>query len=58
MAKKDAGTPHRRASDKPIDEAARHAVAVGTATVLSPATALFRRETVDEMLAKVSVESL
>jgi len=46
------------AKDKPIDEAARYAVAVGTATVLSPATAMFRTETVDELLPKVSVEAL
>lgn len=46
------------ANGDPIDVAARHAVTVGTATVMSPATDLFRREEVDRLLPKTSVERL
>jgi 6-phosphofructokinase 2 len=46
------------ARGEPIDVAARHAVAVGTATVLSPATELFHREEVDRLLPKTSVERI
>ena len=46
------------AKDEPIDVAAKWALAVGTATVLSPASAMFRREEVDAFLAKTHVERM
>jgi 6-phosphofructokinase 2 len=46
------------AKDEPMDIAAKYAVAVGTATVLSPASALFRKEEVEQQLAKTTVESI
>jgi 1-phosphofructokinase family hexose kinase len=46
------------AKGEPIDVAARYAVTVGTATVLSPASDLFRREEVDKLLPKTVVERL
>jgi fructose-1-phosphate kinase PfkB-like protein len=46
------------AKGDPIDVAARYAVTVGTATVLSPASDLFRKEEVDKLLPKTAVERI
>ena len=46
------------AKGEPIDVATRYAVTVGTATVLSPAMELFRREEIDKLFPKTSVERI
>ena len=46
------------AKGQSVEDAARTATAVGTATVLSEATHLFRKEEVDKLLPKTTVERL
>lgn len=46
------------ARGEPMDVAARWAVTVGTATVLSPATELFRKEEVEKLYPKTAIERI